>query len=419
LGIWGYEDLQVRRRVKQLLNFASIVISYIISRIFRKVVHWGKPVFVSIEPTNICNLHCPECPSGKRELVRARGNMDPELFRYMIDQLTPELTYMTLYFQGEPYLHKDLMDMVRYARSKGIYVSSSTNGHFLTPETARATVLSGLNRLIISLDGTTQDSYEQYRIGGSLEEVISGIRNLTEARNMLKKHNPRIIIQFLVLRSNEHQIGQIKRLRKTLGADKVEIKSAQFNDFKHGNRLMPENKRYNRYRLITHQSELNNQKRNPGFTPGNFFYRRGAEAQRKISFMLEYLNLCISASLRLKNKNNKFRNGPHLQIFKSSNPQISRYSNDLNDSSWIIKNSLPNHCFRMWSSCVITWDGKVVPCCFEKDAIHTMGNLHYQSLREIWKSEAYRQFRQQIFDNRKNIEICQNCTEGMGLSRWL
>jgi radical SAM protein with 4Fe4S-binding SPASM domain len=67
----------------------------------------------------------------------------------------------------------------------------------------------------------------------------------------------------------------------------------------------------------------------------------------------------------------------------------------------------------MWHSCVMTWDGSIVPCCFDKDAKYSMGNINEKTFGEIWNGDAYRDFRAQLFTNRKSIDICRNCTEGL------
>lgn len=273
-----------------------------------------------------------------KELSRAGGFMDFSLFRSIIDQLSPELAWLTLYFQGEPFLHPGFFDCISYAHSKGIYISSSTNGHFLDKINAEATVRSGLDRLTISVDGTDQQSYEAYRAGGSLDKVITGIRTLANAKKSSAGKTPKIIIQFLVLKSNQHQIQEIRKKGIEWGGDRVEIKSAQFCNYENGNPLMPDQGKYTRY-------------------AGNGTYK--------------------------------------------------------------LKNTLPGHCFRMWSSCVITWDGKVVPCCFDKDAQNQMGDVRNRTFREIWKNREYTMFRQMILKQRENIEMCTNCTEGMGMSRWM
>ncbi len=310
-----------------------------VSRITRKVIHWGRPLSVSIEPTNLCNLHCPECPSGTKTLKRERGFIGRDTFKKIIDQLSPELFYLTFYFQGEPYLHPGFHEMVSYVKSKKIYVSTSTNGHFLTETNAISTIKSGIDRLIISLDGTDQESYSSYREGGSYEKVLQGISEIVKQKKSLKSDKPHIVIQFLVLKTNQHQIRKIKQLGVELGVNKVELKTAQFYEFEKGNPLMTDIDRYSRYKS------------------------------------------CISGS-------------DNTPLFK-------------------IKNRLPNRCFRMWSSSVITWDGWVVPCCYDKDAGYKMGNLNNQSFDEIWTGQKYDEFRKKILHSRKEIDICKNCAEGI------
>src|SRR5690606_32538720 len=131
--------------------------------------------------------------------------------REAIDQLHRELIYLVFYFQGEPYLNPDFLDMVRYASGKGIYTATSTNAHYLNEANAKATVESGLDRLIISLDGTTQEVYEQYRRGGNLEKVLEGARNIVKWKKALNSKTPFILFQFLVVKPNEHQIADVKQ----------------------------------------------------------------------------------------------------------------------------------------------------------------------------------------------------------------
>ena len=241
--------------------------------------------------------------------------------------------YLTFYFQGEPYLHPAFLDMVHYARSKSIYTATSTNAHYLNDENARKTVESGLDRLIISIDGTTQDTYKAYRVGGDLEKVLEGARNMVKWKKELRSSTPHLIFQYLVVRPNEHQIDEVKTLAKEIGMDAVIFKTAQVYDFKNGNDLIPTIDRYSRYK-------------------------------------------------------------------------------ELEDGTWAIKNELDNQCWKMWHSCVVTWDGKVVPCCFDKDADHVLGNMNEVSMKEIWNSDPYRNFRASILRSRQQIDICQNCSEG-------
>ncbi|HWB63440.1 MAG TPA: radical SAM protein, partial [Chitinophagales bacterium] len=159
-------------------NAIAVTASYYLARITGKPVQWGLPFNISVEPTTNCNLGCPECPSGLKQFTRPTGNMNMTFYQRTIDELEDNLIYLYFYFQGEPYMNPGFLDMVKYAAAKNIYTVTSTNAHFLTERKARETVESGLDRILISIDGATQKTYEQYRVGGSLEKVIEGTKNL-------------------------------------------------------------------------------------------------------------------------------------------------------------------------------------------------------------------------------------------------
>jgi radical SAM protein with 4Fe4S-binding SPASM domain len=306
--------------------------SFFISRIIGRPVIWGYPVSASIEATTFCNLQCPECPSGLKKFTRPTGSIIPEKFLNYITPLSKRLTYLMIYFQGEPYMNKNFFDLIKISGAKKIYTATSTNGHFLNDENAEQTVRSGLDRLIISLDGTDQETYSSYRKNGNFDTVINGIKNTVEWKKKLKSKKPYIILQFLVLKTNESKIGEIRRLAKDLGVNELQLKTAQFYEFENGNPLMPENRKFSRYKK----------------------------------------NLKGIYSLKKKTK---------------------------------------NRCLRMWQSLVIIWDGKIVPCCFDKDADFILGDLNKNTFPEIWKGNTYKEFREKILHQRKDIPICCNCTE--------
>lgn len=291
------------------------------------------PMSLSLEPTTACNLGCPECPSGLKMFSRPTGNLRSELNRKIIDELSPYLIYLNFYFQGEPFIHPTFLELVKYAKSKKIYTATSSNAHFFTEEKAKQTVESGLDRLIISIDGSTQESYEKYRIHGDLEKVIEGTKRIVAWKKKLKSKTPHLIFQFLVVKHNEHQIPEIEKMAKELGVNEVRYKSAQVYNYENGNPLIPDNEKYARYKKL----------------PGG---------------------------------------------------------------KYVLKNKMDNKCWRMWTSSVITWDGKVVPCCFDKDAVHRLGDLSQQSFKEIWNSGEYVSFRKAVSTSRKDIDICSNCSEG-------
>jgi radical SAM protein with 4Fe4S-binding SPASM domain len=206
------------------------------------------PESVTIEPAAMCNLSCPECTIGNGRLVRAQGLMHPELFKKIIFPLKEHLVNCQFFFQGEPFLNPNIYAMVEYAHQQKIFTSTSTNGHFLTPENCAKIVQSGLDRILVSVDGTDQQTYGMYRQGGSLQKVIDGIGNLHQAREKLRRKNPAIIVQFLVFRHNEHQINEIKILAKKWAADDVVLKSIQVENREEAEHLLPQNQRFSRYK---------------------------------------------------------------------------------------------------------------------------------------------------------------------------
>lgn len=317
----------------KIINLIKLLLSFYLANSFKRLFHWGSPMTVSIEPTTACNLKCPECPSGLRQLNRPLGQLSTSFYQEVINQLEHQLIFLIFYFQGEPYLNRNFLEMVRYAHSKKIYTITSTNGHYLTDEVSKKTVESGLDRLIISVDGTTQDIYEAYRKEGSLEKVLEGARNIVAWKKKLNSRTPHLIFQFLVVKPNEHQISEIYTLAKSIGVNEVKLKTAQIYDYANGNPLIPTIEKYARY---------------------------------------------------IKNSDGTYR----------------------------LKYKIVNRCWKLWHACVVTWNGAVVPCCFDKEAKWVLGNLKEQSFKEIWRNSRYNNFRKKVMRDRKNIDICSNCSEG-------
>ena len=202
------------------------------------------PLFVSVEPSAVCQLRCPACPVGL-----AFGNkcaevyMSMDLWERVLSQIKDSAWVVQFYFQGEPLLNKDLPLMIREAHDAGLYTIVSTNAQAMTPELAKALVAAGLDRIIISMDGLTQETYEAYRVGGSLDQCKAAIRWLQKA----KSAGLTIELQVLRLRSNEHEWRAFRKEYKTLGADRLVFKTAQLYDYRHGHPLMPSEPRYRRY----------------------------------------------------------------------------------------------------------------------------------------------------------------------------
>ena len=262
--------------------------------------------------------------------------MNIALFKKIINQVKAKTLYVNLHYQGEPFMNPLLTEMISFAKAAKMYVALSTNAHFLDDETLRALISCPPDKMIISYDGTTRDVYALYRRGGDLNKVNTAIGRLVEMRSKTSAKRPKILLQFLVLGTNEHQINEAKTVAKKLGIDGIYFKSAQVYDFENGSPFIPENPKFSRYR---------------------------------------------------KTDSGKYE----------------------------IKSRLNNYCKRLWLFSVITQEGDVLPCCFDKDACYTAGNLSRSSFKDIWKGDRLNAFRKRVLHERKSLDICCNCSEGLNL----
>lgn len=230
----------------KLLCLCKLTLSYFAYKITSSKSFGLYPVSVSIEPVNCCNLRCPECPAGNQSLMRKREMMEWSLFTKTVDELSKSLFWVTLYFQGEPYLHPEFLAMVSYCHMKGLFTYTSSNAQLITSEVAKKTVESGLDKIVISVDGLTQEVYEKYRQGGSLQKVIEAIQYLAYWKRELKSATPVIEAQFIVMKHNEFQVGGVKNTVLSWGAGRVAFKSAQI-DFERIEKLVPSQTKFSRY----------------------------------------------------------------------------------------------------------------------------------------------------------------------------
>ena len=287
------------------------------------------PTFVSVEPANVCQLRCPECPVGmKGERLKVKGErfMSREVWERVLSEVKDTAHTIQFYFQGEPLLNKDLPQMIREAHEAGLYTIVSTNAQALTQERAEALVASGLNRIIISMDGLTDESYNAYRVGGSLEKTKAAIRFLRDAKRRLKARTV-IELQCLRLRTSEHEWREFKRVYKELGADRLVFKTAQLYDYANGHPLMPSDERYSRY-------------------------TKGADGLYH-------------------------------------------------------RKKLGRGCLRVWSGVVVTTNGDVLPCCYDKSHAYAYGNIMDTPLKELFANDKARAFRKAALNEQP--QICKEC----------
>lgn len=318
--------------IRKLFNFCKLVFSYLLSIFGIQKLIASSPFFISIEPANYCNLQCPECPVGNQQLpIPPKTLFDIDLSKKLVDELKPTLFHIIFYFQGEPFINNNLSEIVSYAHNARIFTSTSTNGQFLSDKNVRGIVLSGLDKLIVSVDGSTQEVYESYRVGSSLSKTIEGIKRVVAFKKEMKSVTPIIEIQFLVLKTNEHQMDDMKQLAKSLGVDRLTFKTAQLYNFENGHDLLTTKASFARYKMGK-------------------------------------------------------------------------------DGKYVLKGKQPNHCWRLWSGSVINSQGDILPCCFDKKSNYVFGNVKNETFVSEWQNKNASNFRDKVLKNRKQFDMCRNCT---------
>ena len=312
------------------------------------------PTFLTIEPSNICQLACPQCPVGiakkhpKGDTGTSPRNPFPD---YPLSLLADTFRYahtVQFYFQGEPLLNPRLPELIREVAQQGLYTIVSTNAQALDRSMAKRLVVSGLHRIIISMDGLSQSSYEAYRKGGSVEKARAAIRYLREEREIARRQRlisgdyPIIELQCLLLRSNEREQALMRKTYRLLGADRLTFKTAQFYDYQYGSPLMPTRGRDRRYEQ------------------------------------------CADGTYRMKRH-------PLRRLWQA------------------LTGISP--CYRLWAGCVLTTNGDVLPCCYDKSHTHAYGNIHHASLASLFRSKQADAFRRTAIRTafQQAPKICQNC----------
>lgn len=212
------ERLPIRKRINLIRSGLDMII--------RPDRSFGLPPIIQIEPTNICNLECPLCPTGSGALARPKGFMSIEMFQKILDELGEILVLVILYGWGEPFLNKEIPRMIKTCTDRNILTLMSTNGHYLqTMNDALRVVDAGLTTLIIAIDGSTQEIYNAYRKGGDVEKVKRCVTLIEKAKAQRRSQLPYTNLRLVVTDYNFKDLTNVERLACNLGVNMFSYKS--------------------------------------------------------------------------------------------------------------------------------------------------------------------------------------------------
>lgn len=197
----------------------------------------GSPSEVSIETTTVCNLKCKGCPTGLGQLNRPSTPITRELFDSITDRNKANFRYFDIIYPfifGEPLLNKDIfgyLDKLRSLSYPYTRIEVHTNGNIPnSKEIVRRLLETNVDLVNISVDGTDKVAYESFRRGGSFDLVCEFVRNLTSAKKEMGVLRPEIVVQMIVTKFSEPQVGEFKKLKEDLGADRLTFKGF-FHEF--------------------------------------------------------------------------------------------------------------------------------------------------------------------------------------------
>ncbi len=369
------------------------------------------PTYLTIDPFSACNLKCPLCATGNGTNTLKKGLLQVDMFRHIVDEMGTYLYNIDLFNWGEPLLNKDIYEMIAYAHQHHVITSISSNFHFFNQEAAEKMINSGLDYLILSIDGATQETYEKYRRGGDLATVLDNVRILTETRQRMGKKHPYIFWQYLVFRHNEDEIEQAREIAMSLGVDqfKTEFAYLPVDNRAQGEYWIPRNPEYTRYSLqelevIWAAKEAEERQ------------RAAREEEERDRLAQERIREAKEANERARavTNGNNGNNGTALTGVPGRGPGATLEllpAVPQPVAAPPMRRRLEN-CSWLYITTTVNADGKLYPCCVTTQKEDIIGDLkHGDAISTLWNSDTYQAAR--LFSTQgieTGIEtVCHRC----------
>ncbi len=317
------------------------------------------PVCLYLEVTNRCNLLCETCPRTFEELEPPQ-DMSWELFTSIVDQV-PDIARVVMHGVGEPMLVKALPRMIRHLKERGIYTLFNTNGTLLAPRKQRELIETGLDELRVSLDAADAKTFLAVRGKDMFNRIVTNVSSFTALQKQMGMTTPLVSMWLTGLKETIGQLPEFVRLAARIGVREVHLQRLVFDEAGFG--------------LARSESAL--------------FEHTRAEEDAAVGAAQE-----IAASL-----------GVRLNASGATEPGLSLKA-EADERPW-------STCRRPWSLMYFTAHGRALPCCIAPFSArgyenYTLGDASQQSLREIWNSPAYRDFRTALVGDAPP-KPCENC----------
>lgn len=313
------------------------------------------PRNLTIELTSFCNLRCPMCPKTNNSVNTAESRvMSREIFDKLIP-LFPHIESLELNgLWGEAFLHPDLyLYMLKTIKAHRVDVYTISNGTLLKDDLARQLVELDLNRLVVSVDAATPETYARVRTPAKFEDVVAGLERVRDWKKKLGRNQPRVELAFLGMRGNIHEFPDFVRFAHRVGAYEVFLQAL------------------GEVPLVEGESIAKNDK-----PMGRRYFAEGAK---------------IGAELGVK-----------VSLLPAD-----QFEEDRGDRNYVPDHrGLRKQCHDFWNKAVISTTGDVLPCC---SGTEPLGNLNTQTFDEIWHGPAYTELRRRMMSDNPP-DMCKFCT---------
>lgn len=195
---------------------------------FKNTTLKSLPYKITIDPASHCNLKCPACHTGTKfsEMIKP-SFLKLNDFKTILNQVKDHTLSIALYNWGEPFLNKEIFDIISHATESRVGTTMHSNFNHFNEKMADNIVRSGLTHIYLSIDGATQEVYEQYRVKGKINDVFKNIELLNEAKRKCKSLFPIITWKYLTFDHNKHEIQNALKIATNLKVDNFEVFPAQ------------------------------------------------------------------------------------------------------------------------------------------------------------------------------------------------
>ena len=392
-----YAELRIVRRLwgegryRKLFNY--LWVQWLMGRGAART--WGgHPYWLTLDPSNFCQLHCPFCPTGANKGTRTKSQMNFDHYEKFMNQVGPYVIRMEFMNWGESLFNRRLPDMIAVAKRHGIRTELHENFNNVPDRMIEGLVQSGLDILSVSVDGLTQETYEIYRKGGNLGRVLSNLDALVKKRAELGSATPHIAWQFLVFRHNEHEVDQVEEFARARGADEIRTKAAYLpTDGEYMSAWMPRDPRFQLYEPPDDMSQWEGK---PLPIPNKDIRSSVALRTRRFNasqiFRWSYLRELVGMverpgdALRVA--------GTLARATRSSLGRSARV-----EGRAVLREKpgdTPGFCEWPWAGMTVNPEGSVSPCCALEDQADDFGNVFERRWGALWNGHEYREARHHV-----------------------